>query len=61
MEEVSYGYTRYYDTQAIIKYEKNEISNNILETYVVVKDRKVYIEKILNGEVISSDKVFNLG
>lgn len=61
MREGTYGYIRYYDTQAIIKYEMDELRNNRLETYVIVKERKVYIRKVLNGNVISEDEIFSLG
>lgn len=61
MGEGTYGYTRYYDTQAIIKYEMDELRNNRLETYVIVKERKVYIRKVLNGNVVSEDEIFSLG
>ncbi|WP_299995593.1 hypothetical protein [uncultured Clostridium sp.] len=61
MENEIYGYTKYYDSQMIVKYEKNELNGNVLETYVRVKDRRVYVEKVLNNKVISSDEIFNLG
>lgn len=61
MEDETYGYTRYYNTQAIVKYEIDDLKQNRLETYVEVKDHKIYIKKILNGETISEDEIFNLG
>lgn len=61
MEDEFMGYTRYYNIQAIVKYEIDQLRQNRLETYIEVKDRKVYIKKVLNGKTISEDEIFNLG